>query len=148
MYGTASKSKHDLGAGLGATPSDYKSEDFLARMQAIGGVDAAFDAMRDILPNGRSTTFYSIDDLRKKQPGWFRQDLSTLFDLLAQGKIKPAIARRTRLEEAARTHELIEQAAAKGRIVLMVNGIFSISWGSGLRMPTCAAGDAQSAPAY
>lgn len=164
MYGTASKSKHDLVASLGATPIDYKSEDFLARMQAIGGVDAAFDAiggdnfkrsfeslnkggtlvaygfydnsmgkggsvplefMRiklwNILPNGRSTSFYSIGDLRKKQPDWFRQDLTALFDLLAQGKIKPVIERRMRLEDAAQAHELIEQAAVKGRIVLVVN---------------------------
>ncbi len=45
MYGTASKSKHTLVEILGATPIDYKNEDFLIQMQAIGGVDAAFDAI-------------------------------------------------------------------------------------------------------
>ncbi|MEA3336617.1 MAG: medium chain dehydrogenase/reductase family protein [Chloroflexota bacterium] len=164
MYGTASKSKHALVESLGGIPIDYQSDDFVARMQAIGGVDAAFDAiggdnfqrsfeslkkggilvaygfynqsmgkggnvpiefMRvklwNILPNGRSTSFYSIGDLRKKQPDWFRQDLTALFDLLAQGKIKPVIGRRMGLEDAAQAHELIEQAAVKGRIVLVVN---------------------------
>lgn len=46
MYGTASKPKHDLVARLGATPIDYKSEDFVARIAALTGgqgVDAAFD---------------------------------------------------------------------------------------------------------
>ncbi|MBE9571175.1 MAG: zinc-binding dehydrogenase [Proteobacteria bacterium] len=164
MYGTASKSKHDLVRSLGGTPIDYKSEDFLVKMQAIGGVDAAFDAIGgdnfkrsfkslktggtlvaygfynqamggggsvpmaymkvalwNILPNGRKTSFYSIGDLRKKNPEWFKEDLGALFGLLGQGKIKPVIEKHMKLEDAARAHELIEQAAVKGRIVLMVN---------------------------
>jgi len=40
---------------------------------------------------------------------------------LKEGKIKPAIVRRMKLEEARQTHELIEEAAVKGRIVLIVN---------------------------
>jgi len=73
------------------------------------------------LPNGRKSAFYSIGDLRKKQPNWFREDLTALFGLLADGKIKPVIEKRMSLDEAAQAHELIEQAAVKGRIVLIVN---------------------------
>ncbi len=79
-------------------------------------------ALWNILPNGRSTTFYSIGALRKKHPDWFHEDLTELFNLLAQSKIKPVIAERMRLDEAARAHELIEQAAVQGKIVLIVNG--------------------------
>ncbi len=161
MYGTASASKRELVEGLGATHIDYASEDFLAKMQAIGGVDAAFDfiggdnfkrsfkslrvggilvpygfyddamgkggsvpmdyvkvAMWNILPNGRKTAFYSIGGMRAKHPDWFKEDLAALFILLSAGKIKPAIERRMKLEDAAQAHELIEQAAVKGRIVL------------------------------
>jgi len=164
MYGTASKSKHELVKSLGGIPIDYKSEDFVARVQDVGGVDAAFDAiggenfkrsfkslnkggtlvaygfynnamgnggsvpieymrvaLSSILPNGRKAVFYSIGDLRKKNPEWFKEDLGALFGLLKDGKIKPSIERRMKLEEAAQAHELIEQAAVKGRIVLMVN---------------------------
>ena len=164
MYGTASKTKHELIKSLGGTPIDYKSEDFITRVQAVGGVDAAFDAiggenfkrsfqslkkggtlvaygfynqamgkggnvpmeyisvaLRNILPNGRKAAFYSIGDLREKQPEWFKEDLGTLFGLLKAGKIKPSIERRMKLTEAAQAHELIEQAAVKGRIVLMMN---------------------------
>jgi len=166
MYGTASKPKHELVAGLGATPIDYRSEDFAERVRALTGegVHAAFDAIGgenfkrsfkslkrggtlvaygfydnamdkggnvpiefikvalwNILPNGRSTSFYSIGALRKKYPDWFHADLTELFNLLAQGKIKPVIAEWMRLDEAARAHELIEQAAVQGKIVLMVN---------------------------
>ncbi|MCP4418083.1 MAG: zinc-binding dehydrogenase, partial [Chloroflexi bacterium] len=77
-------------------------------------------ALWNILPNGRSSKFYSIGGLRKKQPDWFREDLAALFDLLAKGKIKPAIERRMRLEDAVEAHQLIEEAAVKGRIVLMI----------------------------
>ncbi len=75
----------------------------------------------NILPNGRKTSFYSITPLRKKNPDWFKEDLSALFALLAEGKIKPAIERRMKLEDAVEAHKLIEQAAVKGRIVLEVN---------------------------
>jgi NADPH:quinone reductase-like Zn-dependent oxidoreductase len=45
MYGTASAGKHDLVSGLGATPIDYKAEDFVERVRALtgDGVDAVFD---------------------------------------------------------------------------------------------------------
>jgi len=164
MYGTASTSKHELIKSLGGTSIDYKSEDFVVRVQALGGVDAAFDAiggenfkrsfkslnkggtlvaygfynnamgnggnvpieymrvtLSNILPNGRKAVFYSIGDLRKKNPEWFKEDLGVLFGLVKEGKIKPSIERRMKLEEAAQAHELIEQAAVRGRIVLMVN---------------------------
>jgi D-arabinose 1-dehydrogenase-like Zn-dependent alcohol dehydrogenase len=59
--------------------------------------------------------------MRKKQPDGFREDLTAFFDLLAQGKIKPSMARRMRLEEVVEGHVLIEHAAVKGRIVLMIS---------------------------
>jgi NADPH:quinone reductase-like Zn-dependent oxidoreductase len=165
IFGTASASKGELVEGLGAVHIDYAAEDFVARVQAEGGCDAAFDcisgenykrsfeslrkggilipygfynnamgkggsvaldytkvALWNILPNGRKTSFYSIGDLRKKEPNWFKEDLGKLFDLLAAEKIKPAIERTLKLEDAQEAHELIEQAAVKGRIVLEVAG--------------------------
>jgi len=75
----------------------------------------------NILPNGRSTAFYSIGALREKQPDWFHEDLTALFNLLAQGKIKPVIAERMSLAEAMQAHDLVERAAVEGKIVLMVS---------------------------
>jgi NADPH:quinone reductase-like Zn-dependent oxidoreductase len=45
MFATASNSKHDLIASLGATAIDYKSEDFVQCIAKLNpdGVDAAFD---------------------------------------------------------------------------------------------------------
>ncbi len=72
----------------------------------------------NLLPNGRSTVFYSIGAMRQKHPHWFSEDLTHLFHLLAQGKIKPVIAARMPLAEVRRAHELIETAGVQGKIVL------------------------------
>ena len=48
MYGTASRAKHALVSRLGATPIDYRTEDFVERVRALtggAGVDAVFDPM-------------------------------------------------------------------------------------------------------
>jgi NADPH2:quinone reductase len=45
MYGTASKHNHDLVSALGATPIDYRGEDFVEHIRSLtgDGVDAVFD---------------------------------------------------------------------------------------------------------
>ncbi len=78
--------------------------------------------VRDLLPNGRSTAFYSIEALRKKHPDWFTEDLTQLFDLLREGGIRPEIASRMPLAEARKAHELIEKGGLQGKIVLDVAG--------------------------
>lgn len=167
MYGTASQPKHDLVSELGATPIDYKHEDFVERIAAEtgDGVDAVFDPIGGehfkrsfqtlrrggklvaygfynavmghggsvpldfirlqlwkFLPNGRSTAFYSIGPWRHKHPDWFRQDLSDLFGLLGEGKIKPVIWKRISLDQVPRAHKLIEQAAPQGKIIVTMDG--------------------------
>jgi len=54
------------------------------------------------------------------RPEWVPEDLSTLFDLLAQAKIKPIVARMP-LVKAARAHELIGKASVMGKVVLICN---------------------------
>jgi NADPH2:quinone reductase len=45
MYGTASEYNHQLVSDLGATPIDYRTEDFVERVRTLtgGGVDVVFD---------------------------------------------------------------------------------------------------------
>jgi NADPH:quinone reductase-like Zn-dependent oxidoreductase len=47
MFGTASAAKHPMLDAFGATPIDYRTEDFVERLgrEAPGGVDAVFDAL-------------------------------------------------------------------------------------------------------
>ena len=62
MYGTASKGKHDIVAAYGATPIDYKNEDFAVRIRELTngeGVDIVCD------PIGGETTSKSYNLLRR-----------------------------------------------------------------------------------
>lgn len=166
VYGTASESKHELVAGLGAVPVDYRKEDFVDRIGDLvqEGVDAVFDPiggenlkrsfrtlkpggllvcygfynsvmgkggsipldfMRlklwSILPNQRSATFYSIGATREKHPEWFTEDLTLLFDLLENKKIRPVIGGRFHMTEAAKAYERIEIGEVNGKMILEVS---------------------------
>jgi NADPH:quinone reductase-like Zn-dependent oxidoreductase len=76
--------------------------------------------IRSAFPSSRRMTFYSITTLRKMHPHWLAQDLSILFDLLSNSRIKPLIWKRMPLSEAKKAHELIEQAKPIGKIILEV----------------------------
>jgi NADPH:quinone reductase-like Zn-dependent oxidoreductase len=58
----------------------------------------------------------------RRRPEFFRQDLTVLFDLRQQDKIKPLIAGRFPLAEARRAHELLGESGVTGKIVLVCNG--------------------------
>jgi NADPH2:quinone reductase len=54
-----------------------------------------------------------------RHPDWFREDLTALFELVGDGKIKPIIAARMPLAEARRAHELLAHGSVTGKIVLL-----------------------------
>lgn len=54
-----------------------------------------------------------------RHPDWFREDFGTLVELLREDKIHPVVAERLPLTEARRAHELLEGAAARGKLVLV-----------------------------
>jgi NADPH:quinone reductase-like Zn-dependent oxidoreductase len=60
------------------------------------------------------TSFYFVGD---KQP--FLEDWATLFKLLAEGKIKPVIAAKFPILEAAKANELLESGQVTGNLVLV-----------------------------
>ncbi|NNL11405.1 MAG: zinc-binding dehydrogenase, partial [Pseudomonadales bacterium] len=72
-----------------------------------------------LIPDGKQATFYNIQRRRGSHPEEFKADVSTLFDLLAQGKLKPAIAERMPLTQVADAHRRIDKAAVEGKIVLI-----------------------------
>jgi NADPH:quinone reductase-like Zn-dependent oxidoreductase len=53
-----------------------------------------------------------------KENAWYRETLAELLDLLAAGQLKPAVAERIPLAEAARAHELMERGGYAGKVVL------------------------------
>jgi NADPH:quinone reductase-like Zn-dependent oxidoreductase len=166
MYGTASKPKHDLVSSLGATPIDYRNEDFVERIRGLtgDGVDLvvdhiggahlkrSFQTLRaggllvstastaqvwgetstleimlgiiqlplwNMLPNKKSAMLFDLVQFNKKNPTWYAEDLKVLMSYLAEGKIKPVIAKRMPLVEAQQAQELILGAKVKGKIVLI-----------------------------
>lgn len=169
VYGTASTAKHELVRSLGATPIDYRNEDFVARTLQLsgGGVQAVFDTIGGrnfsrsyrclarggklvgfgalqlttgeekvpsllwgffkllvlwkLLPDGKQSSFYNIQKRREKLPVEFRSDVQSLMAMLAAGKLKPAVAARVPLVQAADVHRQIDRAEIAGKVVLICN---------------------------
>jgi len=72
-----------------------------------------------LLSRRKKLMIYSIQMLKRRKPDWFRQDLTTLFDLLRRGELKPIIDRRIPLEEVALGDELLRKGDTVGKIVLV-----------------------------
>jgi len=162
MYGTASRYNHELVSALGATPIDYRTEDFVERIRDLtgDGVDVVFDPVggarqlwrsyRALRKGGRlvwfgvaatkreglrvipftlltRTLLALIPDGKKaplapdlsKDNAWYREVLAELLASLAAGRIKPVVADRIPLAEAARAHELLERGGYAGKVVLV-----------------------------
>ncbi len=75
-----------------------------------------------LLPGRKRVVPYSIQTLKRMKPGWFREDLIALFDLLQQKKIKPLVARRFPLAEARQAQEMLGKGGVTGKIVLVLDG--------------------------
>lgn len=75
----------------------------------------------DWLPNGHATAFYSIGAMRRKHPDWFREDLATLFEMLAEGRIAPVVAEVLPLSEVRQAHARVEVGDVAGKLVLRVS---------------------------
>jgi NADPH2:quinone reductase len=50
---------------------------------------------------------------------WFREDFLALLELLREGKIHPVVAERLPFTDARRAHELLEESASVGKLVLV-----------------------------
>ncbi len=75
----------------------------------------------NLLPAKPSANFYVITSMREKHPDWFKNDLNVLFKLLSERKIKPAIGKIMKLDQAVEAHKLVENAEVEGKIVLRIN---------------------------
>jgi len=72
-----------------------------------------------LLPGRKRIVPYSIQTLKRLKPGLFRQDLTTLLDLLRKQEIRPLVAERLPLAEARRAQELLGKGGVIGKIVLV-----------------------------
>jgi NADPH:quinone reductase-like Zn-dependent oxidoreductase len=169
VYGTASAYNHELVESLGATPIDYRSQDFVARIRDLigDGVDVVFDVIGGgrqlwrssrclrkggrlvmlgmagaikggikiipptmlvvglvkVMPNGKTVPLGpGMENYPKENMDWYRESLAEFFELAATGKMKPVIAERFPLLEAARAHEFMERGGYAGKVVLTTEG--------------------------
>jgi NADPH2:quinone reductase len=75
----------------------------------------------NLVPDNRNFLLYSIQTLKRIKPDWFYEDLTLLLNLLEQKKIKPIVAARMPLNQAAQAHELLASGSVQGKIVLICN---------------------------
>src|SRR5215211_1985945 len=90
----------------------------LVRLRGLATI-GTFIAATYLIPGKKRTTPYSIQTLKRLRPAWYREDLIALLELLRQGKIKPIVAERIPLDEAARAHELLGRGSVMGKVVLL-----------------------------
>ena len=74
-----------------------------------------------MLPNRKSIKGYGISALYRSNKRPFMDDLPVLFKLLEEGKIKPIIAKKFPILEAAKANELLESGQVIGNIVLLAS---------------------------
>jgi NADPH2:quinone reductase len=70
------------------------------------------------LPGGKRARIYSINVMRARHPGWFREDLERLFGLLATRAIRPCVGERISFDEVAEAHRRLEAGGLEGKLVL------------------------------
>ncbi len=75
-----------------------------------------------LLPGSKHIVPYSIQTLMRLKPAMFRRDMTTLFDLLKQKKVKPLIAKKFPLAQAREAHEMLGKGGVMGKIVLVTGG--------------------------
>ncbi len=165
MYAIASKEKHAILSEYGATPIDYRSQDFaeIIRPREAGGLDVALDGMmrlemmRKALPllrrggrmvsfgepasraelvrilgltlranlpgSGKSLSLYGTSSYYLFDQKPYLEDWAALFRLLGEGKIKPVIAARFPILQAAAANALLESGQVTGNVVLVLPGL-------------------------
>ncbi|MCC3374535.1 zinc-binding dehydrogenase [Cohnella sp. REN36] len=74
-----------------------------------------------LVPNGKKAAFYSLLFAHRRNPLLWREDMSTLFQLLLDQSIRPVIAHRFPLQDIQAAHETLEQGSATGRIIVTMN---------------------------
>ncbi|GAA2143884.1 medium chain dehydrogenase/reductase family protein [Nocardioides koreensis] len=79
----------------------------------------AVTAAWGLLSPRRRALGYRVQKLRIDHQDWFEQDFAQLLEYLRRGEIHPVVAERLPLAEVRHAHELLEQTAATGKLVLV-----------------------------
>lgn len=164
LYAIASQHKHAILTAYGATPIDYRTQDFASVIRAAEpeGLDVVLDGMMrlktmeealcllrrggrmvsfgepasrgellrilglalrtKVTPNGKSLSLYGTSTYFLFDQKSYLEDWATLFQWLEAGRIKPVIAARFPILEAAQANALLESGEVIGNVVLVAPG--------------------------
>jgi NADPH:quinone reductase-like Zn-dependent oxidoreductase len=75
--------------------------------------------LRGLYQGGKRARIYSINLMRALHPGWFHEDLETLFAMLAAGTIHPRVAARISFDDMIDAHRRVEAGGLDGKLVLV-----------------------------
>ena len=90
-----------------------------ARRAALFDLSGALVFAGNLVPGGKRVRAFQVAKLRDRHPGWFREDATTLFELLTEKKIEPIVAERMPLVEARRAHENLGRGGVVGKQILV-----------------------------
>ncbi|GAA0948232.1 NADP-dependent oxidoreductase [Kribbella koreensis] len=138
VIGTASEANHEYLRSLGAIPITY-GEGLVDRVKEVApqGVDAVFDAagkgglQESIELRGGTDRIVTIADMAAGEIGVTvssggvaddvkKAGLAEQVQLVADGKLKPAIAKTFTLDEARAAHGVSEAGHNRGKLVIVV----------------------------
>ena len=72
----------------------------------------------NVIPNYKKFKIYSIQKLKRAHEDWFKEDLTRLFQLLKEHKIKPLVDSTISLDQVAEAHKLLNAGGVIGKIVI------------------------------
>ena len=88
----------------------------------VGPLSMLMVFLLKLIPDGKQTpTCPTLGKFAMAHNDWYRETLTELLDYLAAGKIKPVVAERFSLGEAARAHALLERSGHAGKAVLVTS---------------------------
>lgn len=102
------------------------------RRMAVFYLSAAMAFAANLVPDGKRVLPFQVAKLRDRHPEWFREDATTLFDLLSEGKLKPIVSERIPLVEARRAHENLGRGGVTGKQVLICDAEAMSDSGAGV----------------
>lgn len=104
-----------VGYGLGSTAAKGRQSRWAIAASSLAWLWAfSFN----LIPGYRRVSLYSIQTLKRRRPSWFRHDLEELLALLSAGRVRPVVAERLPLGEAARAQQLLATGSTVGKLVL------------------------------
>jgi NADPH2:quinone reductase len=71
--------------------------------------------------SGKKAVFFGSSDSKNAQPERHQADLSTLFQLLKKGFLKPTIFKVLTIDEVMTAHQLLQEGKVQGQIIILNN---------------------------